>query len=105
MTNSRIVTGSLWLTCAKLLTTLIGFIATIVLARLLTPEDYGLVALATATLAIVNAFTELPVTVALIQIKQPTRQDFNSAFTLNLVRGLAISAVLVVAAPLAARIY
>ena len=49
MTNSRIVTGSLWLTCAKLLTTLIGFIATIVLARLLTPEDYGLVALATAS--------------------------------------------------------
>ena len=105
MTNSRIVTGSIWLTAAKLLTTFIGFIATLVLARLLTPEDYGLVALATATLAIVNAFTELPVTVALIQIKQPTRQDFNSAFTLNLARGLAISAVLVLAAPFVARIY
>jgi O-antigen/teichoic acid export membrane protein len=105
MTNSRIVTGSIWLTAAKLLTTCIGFVATIVLARLLTPEDYGLVALATATLAIVNAFTELPVTVALIQIRQPTRQDYNSAFTLNVARGLAISVALVVAAPFVARMY
>ena len=105
MGNSRIVTGSIWLTAAKLLTTSIGFVATIVLARLLTPQDYGLVALATATLAIVNAFTDLPVTVALIQIREPTRQDYNSAFTLNLARGVAISAALVVAAPFAAHIY
>jgi hypothetical protein len=41
MTNSRIVTASIWLTSAKLLTSFIGLIATIMLARLLRPEDYG----------------------------------------------------------------
>jgi len=100
--RSQLITGSLWLTAAKAFTTVIGFLSTVVLARLLVPEDFGLIAIATATVAIVNAVTDLPVAVALFQIREPTRADYDTAWTLSTLRGVLVMLVLAAASPLIA---
>lgn len=69
-----------------------------VLARLLTPEDFGLVALATATMLIATTVTELPVIDVLVQRPRLTPGDIDTAFTLNLMRGLVVYAVMAAAA-------
>ncbi|MGO7041048.1 lipopolysaccharide biosynthesis protein [Rhizobium acaciae] len=84
---------------------IINMLTTILLARLLVPADFGLVALATTLLLMVNAMTELSLGSAMIHHKELTQNDFDTAFTLNLMRNLLISAVMVVAGFVMAEIY
>jgi len=78
-------------------------IALVVVARFLTPADFGLVALASAVLLIANAVTDLPVSDVLVQRKDLNPRDLDAAFTLTLARGLFIAlALLVLSAPVAA---
>ena len=50
---------------------LIGLVSVFVLARTLTPADFGIVALALATLAIVDVFSALGLRQALLRVKDP----------------------------------
>jgi len=79
-----------------------AFASTILLARLLTPDDFGLVAIAVALLAIINAVTSLSLSEALIQLRNPTRAHLDTAWTMNVARGLLIAAIFaVIARPMA----
>ena len=79
--------------------------STILLARLLVPADFGLVALATSILAIVNAMTALPVSEALIQHRQPTTDHFHTAWSIGVARAVLIALVMAAGAKPAALIY
>src|SRR5690606_31639200 len=59
-----------------------------------TPADFGLVALAASVLAIVRATTELNVSDALVQRKEIQPRDIDTAFTINCLRGLLVTAVI-----------
>jgi len=67
------------------------FLITVILARILAPEDFAAVALITAVLAIVNTLTEMGLSVAVIQRADITPTLLDSAFTLTLTFFLAIS--------------
>lgn len=87
---------------AQLLARLIDTLTLLVLARFLTPGDFGLVALASAVLLSLAAMTEVPLTEALVQGRTATQADLSAAFTLSLLRGLLVAALLTaLAAPLA----
>ena len=73
---TRMLKGGMWIAGARAVTNGLGFLSTILLARLLVPDDFGLVALATSILAIVNAVTALPVSEALIQHRQTDHGSF-----------------------------
>ncbi len=77
----------------------LGLLSTLVLARLLTPEDFGLVALATSLAAVLEVAASLGVDEVLIARARLTRADYDTAWTLELLRGLAMAALLVLAAP------
>lgn len=80
----------------------IGLISTLVTARLLTPADFGLVAIAAGVQALVMAATEFGFNVALIQFKDAETEDYCTAWTLNILRGLGLALLmLVLAQPLA----
>lgn len=64
--RARLQRGTLWIGASQVLTNLLGLISTLVLARLLTPADFGLVALASTMLAIIGSVTELSLSSALI---------------------------------------
>ena len=84
------------LTGAKTVSYGIGFLSTIVLAWILMPADFGIIALAMAV--VTSVVLELPVTLALIQMDNPTDEDFNTAWTLSILRAFAISVVLLLTA-------
>lgn len=81
---------------------LIGLISMAVLARLLLPADFGLVAYAILLLAILEIFAELGVENALIHDQSAPRESYDTAWTMNVCKGLALSAVLGIAAAPAA---
>lgn len=96
--RERLVKGAFLVTAGRLLGNLIGLASMVVLARWLTPGDFGLVALATTILAIMSTLTNVSLSAALIQQAEVTQDHLDTAFTLNSLRGLAVALVACVAA-------
>ncbi len=69
----------------------------LVLARLLTPADFGLVAIATSIVAVIESALELPLNQALIRVERIERLHYDTAFTLAALRCLALYALLLLA--------
>ncbi|WP_298933749.1 lipopolysaccharide biosynthesis protein [uncultured Ramlibacter sp.] len=103
--RGRLIKGSIWIGASRALVNALAALSTIVLARLLMPEDFGLVALATTMLMIVNAATELSLASALVQHASPSRSHIDTAWTLSALRSLAIGGVFAAAGGPAADIY
>src|SRR3954467_447282 len=80
------------------LETTVSLLSTIILARLLMPADFGLVALATTILAGLQALSELSFDIALIQNSRAGRPEYDSAWTLSACRNILIAIGLTVAA-------
>jgi len=74
-------------------------IRTIILARLLVPDDFGLMAIATLSILLVERFTESGIDSALVQRRDDIRKYLNTAWTMQIVRSLVMAASLAIAAP------
>lgn len=81
-----VMKGALSLGSARLVSNLLGAVAILILARLLTPEDFGIVAIATAILTIVQSSTELSLNNALIQRDDIDQTHIDTAWTMALIR-------------------
>ena len=73
----------------------VGLASTVILARLLLPSDFGLVALAVSMIALLDVIGELSVELVLIQKQTAERWHYDTAWTLNIIKGLVLAAVLV----------
>lgn len=85
---------------------LIGIVSTLILARLLMPSDFGIVAMASLVVALVDTLLDLGVGSALVQNSKADRDDFDTAWTLRL--GQALLAAFLIAllgAPVAAEYF
>ncbi|WP_032935103.1 lipopolysaccharide biosynthesis protein [Mesorhizobium sp. WSM3626] len=96
--KGRLAKGAAWITAARLITNLLGLVSTLVLARLLTPGDFGIVALGWTVLAILNSVTEISIGAVLIHHPNPTKEHLDTAWTLSAVRAAAVAAMLMVVA-------
>jgi lipopolysaccharide exporter len=95
--------GVVWMVGFKVLERSFGVVSTLVLARLLVPADFGLVAMATSLIALLELFSAFGVDTALIQRAEVSRAHYNSAWTLNALAGLAIgTCMILMAIPVAA---
>ena len=83
----------------------LDFISLTVLARLLTPDDFGLIAIAMVFIQVVEALFEVPVGAILIRTRPLTRALLDTAFTISAIRGLVVFGVLASAAFGIARFY
>jgi len=98
--NNKIVKGAAWMLFLRLSVKSIGFVSTLVLARLLIPEDFGIVALAMSIFALIELIQGFSFGVALIQNQQATNKHFDTAWTLQLLFGLVAGLlILSVSAP------
>lgn len=88
--SGRLIKGSAWMSASRVVVNALALLSTILLARLLVPEDFGLVSLAMTFLAIVTSVTELSLSMALVRHEAPTPEHFDTAWTLNALRGLLI---------------
>ena len=96
--GKRLTVGAIWTAGGRVVSNLLALVSTLALARLLTPADFGLVAIATVIYGIIQAVTELSLSAALIQHKDPQPEHYNTAWTLSILRSLAIALVLAAAA-------
>lgn len=93
------LSGFLWATLEQCGTQIVTFVVSMVLARLLTPSDYGAVALLSIFILIAESLTNAGFGSALVQKKDATELDFNTVFFLSLSVGTVLYAVLFVFAP------
>lgn len=71
----------------------------VILARILVPEDFGLVAIGMAAMALATSMTDLGVVAALVQDPATDRRHLDTAWTISVIRGLLVTAVLWLGAP------
>src|SRR5450755_2679114 len=86
--RAEMARGAAWMVLFRLFDRSIGIVSTTVLARLLVPADFGLVAMAMSVIAIVELATAFSFEMALIQKPDPLREHFNTAWTLNILVAL-----------------
>lgn len=104
-TGKQIAKGAAWLMGFKLLDKSIGLISTLVLVRVLTPSDFGLVAMAMAVVALLELMGAFGFDSALIQRQDTARSHFDTAWTFNVIFGVCIALFLVAMAVPAAAFY
>lgn len=103
--KQKVAKGAIWAVLEKLSMKGFTFLVTLVLARLLTPTDYGTVALLYIFTSIAGTLADAGFGRALIQKKDATDVDFNSVFYLSLASAGVLYAVMFCAAPAIARFY
>lgn len=79
----------------------IGLFSTIILARLLTPQDFGLVAMALVIYAFVQSLSNLGVDLAVIRDQSETTKLYDTAWTIQILQGIVVAIILLCAEPYA----
>jgi PST family polysaccharide transporter len=103
--KGRSVSGGVLSVVAQVSQVLLQSISTVVLARLLTPTDFGLVAMVTAVTVIAAGFADLGLTEATIQRKELTHNQVSTLFWINLAMGLFLTLLTAGMAPVLAKFY
>ncbi len=98
--KQKIVKSCFWVFAMRISKRLLEFLRTIILARILAPDDFGLMAIALLALATLERFSQTGVQQALIQIKSNVKDYFDTAWIIQIFRGILISLVLFFGAPL-----
>lgn len=90
--------GAGWIIAWRAVTRGLGFISILFLARLLVPADFGLVALAASFAQAIDTLVDLGVQDAVVRAHTPSREFYDTAFTVNAIRGVTTAILLIVTA-------
>ncbi|MEM7004895.1 MAG: lipopolysaccharide biosynthesis protein [Pseudomonadota bacterium] len=91
----QVVGGAIWLAAARIGGQVFGLASTIIVARFILPDDYGVFAAAMSVLMLASVFAELPVSQAVIHLRDIREEDYDTAFTVGVLRGLVVAAILI----------
>jgi teichuronic acid exporter len=105
LSKSRVLSSLFWKLIERGCAHGIQFVVQIILARLLLPEDYGLIALVVIFTTIASVFVQSGLNTALIQKKDAEEVDFSSVFYLSLLIACLLYIILFLAAPFIAVFY
>lgn len=103
--KSQVMSGMFWRFGERICAQLVTFIVSIVLARILSPEHYGAVALLMIFITIANVFVSEGFGKALIQKKDVTDQDYSSVFYFNIIFSWVVYFIIFLSAPFVADFY
>jgi len=101
----QVLVGGSWLIAARVIDRLVGVVSISVLARLLKPVDFGVVAVAGTVVGAVELFSAFGFDWALVRHRDPSADDLNSAWTLRVLFGLATFVALALLGPAGAAFY
>ena len=96
--GARIAGGAAWMIALRLSIRGLGFVSTIVLARLLVPADFGLVAMAMTIWSVLDTVLDLNFATALITDPREDRSYYDAAWTLSIIKGFFVAVLLLVGA-------
>jgi lipopolysaccharide exporter len=100
--SREVARGISWAVLMRWSFRFIGLFSTLILARLLSPDDFGVAAMATLIVGFLFAFTELGVSLHLIRAKEINRAHCDTAWTITVLQGVLISLSLIALAQFAA---
>ncbi len=103
--SKKTFSGLIWSFCEKMSAQLVSTVITIILARLLAPEHYGMVAIVTVLITFLNVFVTGGFGTALVQKKDADNTDFNTTFWLSFSVSVVLYLALFFFAPLIASFY
>lgn len=103
--KQKTVKGVAWTSLDQMATLGFGFVIGVILARILSPDDYGLLAMIAVFNAIAFAFINSGFGNALVRKPDLTENDNSTAFYFNIVAGVVMAGVIWLIAPLVAKFY
>ena len=103
--KDKAVSGAMWRIVELMCNQVVGFVIGIILARLLAPEDYGVIGMLAIFFAVAQCFNDCGFGAALVQNKNRTEEDFSTAFIFNVGTSILMFLVLFLAAPFIADFY
>ena len=103
--KQKATSGVFWITAQRFSQILVGFVSGIILARILTPEDYGLLGMLSIFMLLSGVLIDGGFGFAIIQKKRPTQDDFSTVFYWNLMLAVILYISLYIAAPTIAFFY
>lgn len=103
--KNKTISGLAWKFSERITAQLVTFVVSAVLARVLSPADYGVIAIVNVFIAIANVFVDSGFGNSLIQKKNADNVDFSSVFYFNIVMSLAVYFVLYLIAPYISSFY
>lgn len=99
------VSGIKWSSVSQIGRLIMQLCTMIILARLLSPKDFGLMGMATIVTTFIGLFSNLGTAPAVVQIKEPSKAFLSSIFWINLAIGLLTTILLFLISPLVANVY
>lgn len=105
MNSKKVLTNLIWRFLERCGAQIVNFVVTIILARLLSPEHYGTIALVTVFITILQTFVDSGFGNALIQKKDADDVDFSSVFYFNITSCTILYIIMFFAAPYIAAFY
>lgn len=103
--KSQSIRGFLWDLLGKISIQGVGFVVSVILTRILFPEDFGLIAIATVFMNFANLIMDFGFSRALIQRKEVTENHYSTVFFLNLTIGIVLFLIVFLLAPLIGNVY
>lgn len=97
--SSKVLAGAGWAISMRWAVKLLGLVSSAILARLLMPEDYGLVAVAMIAAGIIQVLFELGVETALVQNENANHDHFDTAWTIRLFQAAVVAIALLLFSP------
>ena len=99
--KKALIAGAFWTVGTRWAIKSIGFINTVITARLLMPADYGVVALSMLVVELLQTLLDFGAVTALLRKRELSRDEIDSAWTLRLIQCLIVAALMVAVAPFA----
>lgn len=103
--RSGLISNVLWKFAERIAAQIITLAVSVILARLLLPEQYGVISMVTVFITVANVFVTEGIPSALIQKKDADDLDFSSVFYFNLIVSICIYIILFLSAPIIAIFY
>lgn len=103
--QQKTISGVVWSTVQRFGSMAITFASNIVLARLLSPSDFGCIGMLMIFISLANTFIDGGFGSALIQKKLPTKEDYSTIFYWNIFLAIILYSVLFISSPAIARFY
>ena len=103
--KSQAFKGVSWMGALRLSTRTITFVRLAILARILSPAQFGVFGVATLVLSFLEVLTETGINVFLIQKKDVADKYISSAWIVSIIRGCLIALILVITAPFIANFF
>lgn len=97
--------GVSWLGALRLITRSFTFVRIAILARLLTPEEFGLFGIATLVLAFLEIITETGINVFFIQGEGKLNDYLDTTYVISIIRGVLISILIIITTPLISKFF